>query len=137
MTAHPAQDKYVFIHGPKTGCRLAVGFSPSSGSDCAQRPGKSNLDAMDITAPYTAGALRGSHVHVFSPNGQFVTFTKRPCAATRDPQLDLRNGGVAAPFGPVNPQGNHPREYAGTFWSVLVSRTTPNPQPGSDEINRA
>jgi hypothetical protein len=37
----------------------------------------------------------------------------------------------------VNPQGNHPREYPGTFWSVLVSRTTPNPQPGSDEINRA
>jgi hypothetical protein len=23
------------------------------------------------------------------------------------------------------------------YWSVLVSRTTPNPQPGSDEINRA
>jgi hypothetical protein len=36
----------------------------------------SNLDAMDITAPYTAGALRGgSHVHVFSPNGQLVSFT--------------------------------------------------------------
>ncbi|WP_312721679.1 DUF3748 domain-containing protein, partial [Escherichia sp. AM3] len=88
----------------------------------------SNLDAMDITAPYTAGALRGgSHVHVFSPNGQFVSFTYNDHVLhARDPQLDLRNVGVAAPFGPVNPQGNHPREYAGTFWSVLVSRTTPN-----------
>lgn len=35
-----------------------------------------NLDAMDITAPYTPGALRGgSHVHVFSPNGELVSFT--------------------------------------------------------------
>ncbi|PBD34340.1 hypothetical protein CK247_30830, partial [Klebsiella pneumoniae] len=26
--------------------------------------------------PYTPGALRGgSHVHVYSPNGQFVSFT--------------------------------------------------------------
>ena len=81
---------------------------------------------MDITAPYTPGALRGgSHVHVFSPNGQLVSFTYNDHVMhMRDPKLDLRNVGVAAPFGPVNPQGNHPREYPGTFWSVLVSRTT-------------
>jgi hypothetical protein len=59
----------------------------------------SNLDAMDITAPYTAGALRGgSHVHVFSPNGQFVSFTYNDHVCTRDPKLDLRNVGVAAPL---------------------------------------
>lgn len=60
----------------------------------------SNLDAMDITAPYTAGALRGgSHVHVFSPNGQFVSFTYNDHVLhARDPQLDLRNVGVAAPL---------------------------------------
>ena len=55
----------------------------------------------------------------------------------RDPKLDLRNVGVAVPCGPVRVPGNHPREYDGTFWSVLVSRTTPHPAPGSDEINRA
>jgi len=122
VTVHPAQDKYVFIQGV-----------------IAHNGQLSNLDAMDITAPYTPGALRGgSHVHVFSPNGQLVSFTYNDHVLhERDPKLDLRNVGVAAPFGPVNPQGNHPREYPGTFWSVLVSRTTPNPQPGSDEINRA
>ncbi|MCZ5798099.1 DUF3748 domain-containing protein, partial [Escherichia coli] len=31
----------------------------------------------------------------------------------------------------------HPREYGGSHWCVLVSRTTPAPAPGSDEINRA
>ncbi|PLM95769.1 DUF3748 domain-containing protein, partial [Klebsiella variicola] len=55
----------------------------------------------------------------------------------RDPALDLRNVGVAAPYGPVTPQGKHPREYSGSHWCVLVSRTTPTPVPGSDEINRA
>ncbi|MFS9531932.1 DUF3748 domain-containing protein, partial [Klebsiella pneumoniae] len=98
-----------------------------------------NLDAMDITAPYTPGALRGgSHVHVYSPNGQLVSFTYNDHVLhERDPALDLRNVGVAAPYGPVTPPGHHPREYGGSHWCVLVSRTTPTPAPGSDEINRA
>ncbi|SAH57076.1 Protein of uncharacterised function (DUF3748) [Enterobacter hormaechei] len=139
VTVHPVQEKYVFIHGPKhPDADWHYDFHHRQGV-IAHNGQVSNLDAMDITAPYTAGALRGgSHVHVFSPNGQFVSFTYNDHVLhARDPQLDLRNVGVAAPFGPVNPQGNHPREYAGTFWSVLVSRTTPNPKPCSDEINRA
>lgn len=139
VTVHPAQEKYVFIHGPKNpDADWQYDFHHRQGV-IAHNGQVSNLDAMDITAPYTAGALRGgSHVHVFSPNGQFVSFTYNDHVLhARDPQADLRNVGVAAPFGPVNPQGNHPREYAGTFWSVLVSRTTPNPKPGSDEVNRA
>ncbi len=43
----------------------------------------------------------------------------------------------ASRYGPVSPHGQHPREYSGSHWSVLVSRTTPTPVPGSDEINRA
>lgn len=98
-----------------------------------------NLDAMDITAPYTPGALRGgSHVHVFSPNGEFVSFTYNDHVLhERSPALDLRNVGVAAPYGPVNVSSQHPREYSGSYWCVLVSQTTPAPKPGSDEINRA
>lgn len=139
VTVHPAEDKYVFIHGPKNpDADWQYDFHHRQGV-IAHNGQTSNLDAMDITAPYTAGALRGgSHVHVFSPNGQFVSFTYNDHVLhERDPRLDLRNVGVAAPFGPVAPRGNHPHEYAGTFWSVLVSRTTPDPQPGSDEINRA
>ena len=60
----------------------------------------SNLDAMDITAPYTPGALRGgSHVHVFSPNGERVSFNYNDHVMHElDPALDLRNVGVAAPL---------------------------------------
>jgi hypothetical protein len=139
VTVHPAEDKYVFIHGPKNpDAHWQYDFHHRQGV-IAGHGGVNNLDAMDITAPYTPGALRGgSHVHVYSPDGQLVSFTYNDHVLhERDPKLDLRNVGVAAPFGPVNPQGDHPRNYAGTFWSVLVSRTTPTPAPGSDEINRA
>ncbi len=40
-------------------------------------------------------------------------------------------------FEKLTEQGQHPREYGGSHWCVLVSKTTPTPQPGSDEINRA
>lgn len=139
VTVHPHDNQYVFIHGPENpDAGWQYDFHHRRGV-IAQNGQVKNLDAMDITAPFTPGALRGgSHVHVFSPDGQFVSFTYNDHVLhERDVALDLRNVGVAAPFGPVTPQGNHPREYAGTFWSVLISRTTPTPRPGSDEINRA
>lgn len=139
VTVHPVQEKYVFIKGPENpDADWQYDFHHRQGV-VAHNGQVDNLDAMDITAPYTPGALRGgSHVHVFSPNGRLVSFTYNDHVLhERDPTLDLRNVGVASPFGPVTPQGKHPREYAGTYWSVLVSRTTPTPVPGSDEINRA
>ena len=139
VTVHPTQDRYVFIHGPeRPDAQWQYDFHHRRGVVAFQDTVE-NLDAMDITAPYTPGALRGgSHVHVYSPNGQLVSFTYNDHVLhERDPALDLRNVGVAAPYGPVTPPGHHPREYGGSHWCVLVSRTTPTPAPGSDEINRA
>jgi len=139
VTVHPHDEKYVFIHGPENpDADWHYDFHHRRGAIAAQ--GKTrNLDAMDITAPFTPGALRGgSHVHVFSPNGENVSFTYNDHVMHEyDARLDLRNVGVAVPFGPVQPQGAHPREYAGSHWCVLVSRTTADPVPGSDDINRA
>ncbi|HEN5126543.1 TPA: DUF3748 domain-containing protein [Klebsiella quasipneumoniae] len=139
VTVHPTQERYVFIHGPEQpDAQWQYDFHHRRGVVAFQDTVE-NLDAMDITAPYTPGALRGgSHVHVYSPNGQLVSFTYNDHVLhERDPALDLRNVGVAAPYGPVTPPGHHPREYGGSHWCVLVSRTTPTPAPGSDEINRA
>ena len=139
VTVHPAEDRYVFIHGPEhPDAAWHYDFHHRRGVVSAGGE-VSNLDAMDITSPYTPGALRGgSHVHVWSPDGELVSFTYNDhILHERDPALDLRNVGVAAPFGPVVPGGNHPREYAGSRWCVLVSRTTPSPRPGSDDIDRA
>ncbi|MCL9674281.1 DUF3748 domain-containing protein [Citrobacter sp. MNAZ 1397] len=139
VTVHPYEVKYVFIHGPENpDAEWHYDFHHRRGVIHAH--GKTtSLDAMDITAPFTPGALRGgSHVHVFSPNGENVSFTYNDHVMHElDPAQDLRNVGVAVPFGPVQPPLTHPREYAGSHWCVLVSRTTPAPVPGSDEINRA
>ena len=139
VTVHPHEEKYVFIHGPENpDTEWHYDFHHRRGVIHAH--GKTtNLDALDITAPFTPGALRGgSHVHVFSPNGENVSFTYNDHVMHElDPAQDLRNVGVAVPFGPVQPPLAHPREYTGSHWSVLISRTTPAPVPGSDEINRA
>ncbi|WP_410750224.1 DUF3748 domain-containing protein [Citrobacter sp. U14242] len=139
VTVHPKNEKYVFIHGPENPDESwHYDFHHRRGVIATQTE-VANLDAMDITAPYTPGALRGgSHVHVFSPNGEFVSFTYNDhVLRERSPALDLRNVGVATPYGPVTVSADHPREYSGSHWCVLVSQTTPTPQPGSDEINRA
>lgn len=139
VTVHPAAEKYVFIHGPENpDAEWQYDFHHRRG--VVTHAGHTrNLDAMDITAPFTPGALRGgSHVHVYSPNGDYVSFTYNDHVMhTLSPARDLRNVGVAAPFGPVSPPCTHPREYAGSHWCVLVSTTTPAPRPGSDDINRA
>lgn len=139
VTVHPKEARYVFIHGPEQpDAQWQYDFHHRRGVVTFEGE-THNLDAMDITAPYTPGALRGgSHVHVFSPNGEAVSFTYNDHVLhERDPALDLRNVGVAVPYGPVVPQGGHRREYGGTHWSVLISTTTPTPKAGSDEINRA
>lgn len=140
VTVNPqTPERYVFIHGPE---------NPDDGwqYDFHHRRGvivdnglATNLDAMDITAPFTPGALRGgSHVHVWSPDGSRLSFTYNDHVMHEyDPALDLRNVGVALPFGPVKPLKQHPREYDGSHYCVLVTRTTSTPHAGSDEINRA
>ena len=98
-----------------------------------------NIDAFCITPPYQAGALRGgTHVHMFSPDGEWLSFTYNDHVLhERDPALDLRNVAVAVPLHPVTVAGHHPREYNGEFFCCVVSKTTPAPLPGSDEISRA
>ena len=77
-------------------------------------------------------------MHVFSPDGSRLSFTYNDHVMhERDPARDLRNVGVAVPLHGVNPPKQHPREYDGSHYCVLVSETVPQPQPGSDQINRA
>ena len=153
VTYHPREPRVVFIHGPESPTAdWNYGFSRRRGAIVDVRtPGVARpLDAMNYAPPFTAGALRGgSHVHVFSPDGAWVSFTyedellARLGAATgdgRDRDFSQRNIGVAVPLpagGGVRVARSHPRNHDGDYFSVLVTRTVNRPKPGSDEINRA
>ncbi|MBP2168995.1 hypothetical protein J2125_002187 [Erwinia toletana] len=140
VTASPdLPPRYVCIHGPENpDAYWQYDFHHRRGV-IVQNGVAENLDACDITPPFTPGALRGgSHVHVFSPDGSRLSFTYNDHVMHEwDSAEDLRNVGVAVPLHAVCPRKQHPREYDGSHFCVLVSQTTATPTPGSDEINRA
>ena len=152
-TYSPVNEKVVFILGPEH----PEGDWKYSASNRrgvivdTQKPGEAiNLDARELSPPFLAGALRGgTHLHLFSGDGQWVSFTyedhpkspspgegqsaaNRPCDA--GPQ---RNVGITVLERPVRASGKHPRNHDGSGFSVLLTRTVAQPAPGSDEISRA
>jgi hypothetical protein len=145
-TCHPSDGRVVFILGPrhpkppfeyKAWNRQGVFVRPET-------PGKIEfLEATDLSAPFTPGALRGgTHVHTWSPDGLWVSFTYEDhILANRDSrpggQINQRNVGVCVPVGYLDVPATHPRNQAGTHYACLVTSTTANPKPGSDEIERA
>ncbi|HWE95924.1 MAG TPA: DUF3748 domain-containing protein [Tepidisphaeraceae bacterium] len=146
-TYSPVEDKVVFIHGPEqSSADWQYGPSRRRGvvADCARPGAAANLDACDLSPPFTPGALRGgSHVHVFSGDGKWVSFTyndevlARNSAPVMGGDIDQRNVGVCVPVGPVRVSRDHPRNHDGTYFSVLVTKTTADPRPGSDDIKKA
>jgi hypothetical protein len=57
--------------------------------------------------------------------------------ATATNDINLRNIGVSVPNRRVLVSHDHPRNHNGEYFTVLAARTTANPKPGSDEINKA
>jgi hypothetical protein len=140
-TFHPRENKVVFIHGPEDPTYdWQYGPAHRQGVLVEEaKPGRAlALDARDLVPPFTAGALRGgSHVHVFSPDGQRVSFTYEDHILSQDlVEKNQRNVGVCVPRSVVVPR-SHPRNHDGTYFSALVTRTVAHPRPGSDEINKA
>ncbi|HLA50576.1 MAG TPA: DUF3748 domain-containing protein, partial [Thermodesulfovibrionia bacterium] len=146
-TFHPHDNKVVFILSPEHP-------TPDWQYSASHRQGvivvisrpdiAVNLDARDLTPPFTPGALRGgSHVHVWDDNGEWVSFTYEDHILsqfkeeTSEHEINLRNVGVSAPIRRVHVKKGHPRNHDGEYFSVVVSRTIANPKPGSDEIKKA
>ncbi len=150
VTFHPHENKVVFILGPENPTPdWQYGMFHRQGVIVrTDKPGGDsmavNLDARDITPPFTPGALRGgSHVHVWDAAGKWVSFTYEDHvlaqfkSATSTNDINLRNIGVSVPGKPVRVSRDHPRNHDGNYFTVLVARTTAAPKPGSDEIDRA
>lgn len=145
-TYSPVRDEVVFIHGPE---RPTTDWQYSACHrrgvvTSANRPGiATNLDARDITPPFTAGALRGgTHVHTFSGDGKWVAFTYEDHVLETNHgrtgvDLNQRNVGVSVPVRTVQVPDSHVRNHSGSQFSVLVTRTTHLPQSGTDQISKA
>jgi len=148
-TYSPAAPLVVFIVGPeRPTAEWNYAFTRRGGAVVDTRyPGVVRpLDAMNYAPPFTVGALRGgSHVHVFSPDGRWVSFTyedevlaRLDAAAGAEPhEPNQRNVGIAVPAGPVHVVSSHPRNRDGVWFAVVVTRTVAQPRPGSDYISRA
>lgn len=149
VTYHPHEPKAVFIHGPENPTAdWSYGASRRHGAIVdAHQPGVARaLDAMNYAPPFTPGALRGgSHVHVYSPDGAWVSFTYEDEVLARlgdtgDHDLNQRTIGVSVPLPAgkhVEVDSAHPRNHNGGAFTVIVARTSNRPRPGSDEISRA
>lgn len=147
VTYHPHEPKVIFIHGPEHptpdwsyGATRRRGVIVDTANPGIARP----LDAMNYAPPFTPGALRGgTHVHIFSPDGAWVSSTYEDEVLARlgaegPHERNQRTIAVAVPHpGGVQVSASHQRNHAGDYFSVLVARTTDHPKPGSDEISRA
>ncbi len=156
VTASPAADRIVFIHGPEdpsadwsyNACHRRGVIMDGGASN-----GLINMDARDITPPFTAGALRGgSHVHTFSGDGKWIAFTYEDHLLAVLDALDeqeqpphehnSRQIGVSVPAESLSNNrvivdNSNPRNHNGSYFSVIVSSTADHPCPGSDQICRA
>ena len=136
---HPRENKVAFIRGPEHPT-ADWQYGPFHRQGIIVRTDKTapavNLDARDLTPPFTPGALRGgSHVHVWDASGEWISFTYEDHVLAQR-QLNLRNIGVSIPRS-VRVSRDHPRNHDAEYFSVLVTRTVANPKPGSDEIKKA
>ena len=122
-TWNPVEPKVVFILGPENPTpewQYAANRRQGVIVDDVAPGVIMNLDARDLTPPFTPGALRGgTHVHVFSPDGQWVSFTYQDQVLERFTEqsahhdVDLRNVGVSVPGGPVSVGRDHSRNHDG------------------------
>ncbi|MCX7431353.1 MAG: DUF3748 domain-containing protein [Planctomycetia bacterium] len=151
VTASPVDDRVVFIVGPEHPT-ADWQYGPAHRQGAIVRTSKPDvierLDARDLVPPFTAGALRGgSHVHVYSPEGRLVSFTYEDAVLDASPKTgasqaaphekNLRGVGVSVCGKPVQVPRTHERNHDGTAFTVLVTRLTDEPTPGSDEISKA
>ena len=145
-TFHPKENWIAFILGPEHPA-LDWEYGPAHRQGIlvnVDNLGSAiNLDARDLTPPFTPGALRGgSHVHIFRPDGQAVSFTYHDAllsgftGETAQHDDDRRNVGVCVPIGPVSV----PKRARAITMARIFPSSSPNdgePAPGSDEIAQA
>lgn len=107
-------------------------------------PVLSNLDARDVTRPFTPGALRGgSHAYSYTADGEWLSYTYNDevleqTAMVNPAVKDLRTVAFMVRGKGVEVQTELAgQEFSGANFSVIVAEVISFPKPGTDEIQKA
>ncbi|WP_206197702.1 DUF3748 domain-containing protein [Terrimonas sp.] len=145
-TFSPVADTVLFIHGIRNADeKKPYGFARRTAVaiDINKPFDPIFMDGRDITAPFTPGALRGgTHAYTWSGDGQWICFTYNDyiidqLGKTDSSVKDLRTIAVMAP-GKVNVRDDSTMDNnSGEKFAAVVAEVKENPEPGSDEIDKA
>ncbi|MCD8350578.1 MAG: DUF3748 domain-containing protein [Planctomycetaceae bacterium] len=145
VTYNPAANQVAFIKGPdKNAPDQAYSSYNRQGLVHDEATGRTfNLDARDLTPPFTPGALRGgTHVHIWHPTGLLNsdTYEDKILSAFKEENADhdknSRAVAVSVAGMPVKVDaapGNHDGEY----YTFLASVLNVNAKPGTDDVYSA
>lgn len=109
-----------------------------------EKPILTNLDARDITKPFTPGALRGgSHAYSYTADGNWLSYTYNDevleMTAKVNPAVkDIRTVAFMIRGKGVEVDAElDGQEFSGANFSVIAAEVTPFPKPGTDQIQKA
>lgn len=144
---HPTENRVIFIHGLSV-CTPENPYQQWRRTGVMVNTGQPNvpiyMDSRDVTFPFTPGALRGgTHRHEWSRDGQWVGYTYNDAIMkhledSTGVKWNLRTIAVSNQKhkATVDPDPD-PENVQGEWYSAVVVRVVPNPEPGSDEISNA
>lgn len=147
VSYHPVENKVIFIHGLPV-CTEQNPYQQWRRTGVMVSDHRPNvliyMDARDVTYPFTPGALRGgTHRHEWSRDGKWVGYTYNDAIMKKledstGVKWNLRTIAVSSPNHRVKVDPDADRENVqGEWYSAVVVRVVPNPEPGSDEISNA
>ncbi len=142
----PVANKIIFIQGIRNANALKpYGFTRRTGVaiDVKKPFEPIYMDARDVEAPFTIGALRGgTHAHQWSRDGSMISFTYNDyvieqAAKTNHEIKDLRTVGLMFPQKVEINNISNLENNNGEMFSVLITKVTEKPNNETDEINKA
>jgi Tol biopolymer transport system component len=137
-TFSPVSDRVMFIHGIRNASEekpYSITRRTGVAIDLARPQTPIFLDARDVVAPFTNGALRGgTHAHTWSADGDWISFTYNDAVVSSD----LRTVGIMVPGRQVivSPDENG-ENNSGEMFALLAVPVVASAAAGSDEIEKA
>lgn len=141
----PIDDRVVFIHADPPmddDWRYCAWHRRGVLIDLHRPEAAATLDARDIVAPFTPGALRGgTHLHTFNQDATALvsTYEDHVLATSSDPLAQANRRGIAVHVlsMPVTVPKTDRRNHDGVSFTTFVSQIADVPVPGSDQISIA